>query len=170
VAAARGLTRRGIALSAAAALAGCAARTAPTQPDFAGMVRALPPVPAGQGRVVVMRDDWVKGEYGETRVVIGGLPPLGVRDRAMIVRDVPPGRYLLGIESGALDHVEFNDFAVEIRPGSAAYVHLVYFITDGKTLPASSQLVGRGGRGSNLPGTPTKIGNFRFSELPGPPR
>jgi hypothetical protein len=169
VAAARGLTRRALGLGAAAALAGCGSRQAAAPPDFAGMVRALPPVPAGQGRVVVMRDDWVKGEYGEARLVIGGLPQAGVRDGAMVVRDVPPGRYLLAINSSALDHVEFNEFAVEIRPGAAAYIHLVFYVTEGKVLPMSNRTPTNRG-GTALSGMPTTIGNFRFSELPGPPR
>ena len=172
MAAARGLTRRALALGGgAAALAACAKREAYSSAprDFGPQLSALPPLPAGQSRVVVMRDDWQPG-WGEVAVTIDGQPAGVLRDGGVLARDLAPGRHHLDlVRDSLMVDLAVQDITVDLRPSGTAWVRLLHFIGEGKPLAPTVGAARTAGPAFNQP-TPTKVQSFRFAELNGPPR
>ena len=169
--AARGLTRRALALGAAAALPACAKREAYSSAprDFGPQLAALPPLPAGQSRVVVMRDDWQPG-WGEVEVTIDGQRAGIIRDGGVLARELAPGRHHLDlVRAGLLVDLAVEDITVDLRPSGTAWVRLMHFIGEGKALAPTYNASRTAGPAFNHP-TPTKVQSFRFAELNGPPR
>jgi hypothetical protein len=157
-----------VALALAAALAACREVTVSEAPrSFAPQVAALAPVPAGLGRVVVARDDYVQGAFGVAQVAIGTLPPVALADGALVARDVPPGTYSIAIASSAFDPAPANAYAVTVLDGGVAWVRILYYQVVGETsVGGGTPTVREGGVGTIMPGMATPEGRFRVEEMP----
>ncbi len=163
---------------AGAALAACgtsASRQDAAPVDFARPVAALPPIAAGQGRIVVMREDWATASGPSAEVQFNGRPAGTIADGKLLARDVAPGVYVVGVAQGAFGELGVTEVTVEVRPGATAYVRMVYFVADRQAAAsglAPSASARRSDTQLNRAGglTLTRARNFRFAELSGPPR
>ena len=170
----RDLTRRTMLIAlGAGALAACGStgsRQDSGPVDFARPVAALPPIPPGQGRIVIMREDWAGARGPAAELLFNERPAGTIADGKLLARDVAPGFYRLGVAQGVLEQLGVDEVTVEIRPGAAAYVRMVYFIGEGQNTELAPGNARRTGPQLNRASGTIRTRNFRFAELPGPPR
>jgi len=92
------------------------------QPPAAGSV-AIPPIPAGEGRIWFYRDYEPYAGKGLPAIAANGGYLGEAETGGVFYRDVPPGHYRVTVESFGVDVNQTASF--DLAPGREAYVKIV---------------------------------------------
>lgn len=122
----------------ALAAAGCAA-----PPTFEEIAGSLPPVLPGEARIFIYRNNEPSQSLSWVRVFFNGANVGAVGNGYVIMRDVPPGTYLISVASQGL--FPNQDQVVTLGPGQAAYARIGSFRglnpTSSRTAPLTTFVV-----------------------------
>jgi hypothetical protein len=107
-------------LAAIALVSACAGGGAPAGPNFQQVAAQLPPVPPDRARLFFYRDYEPYESLSRPYILLNGEVAGISEPGGVFYRDVPPGRYLVSVESRTL--YPDQDKTLDLHPGETGYV------------------------------------------------